>query len=168
VSRFVVSTGAPEQIVDLLPLFDGAVEWLVERGQAGQWGTEAFSARSSMVDHLHELAGRGALLLARTADGAIVGGCVVGETPPYAPAGIGPERYLEALVTERSLAGQGIGGLLVARAVSVARAAGADVLRSDCWAEAGGLVRWYERQGFVAAEVVLVGTWPARMLAFEL
>ena len=93
----------------------------------------------------------------------MAGCCVVGPAPQYAPAAEEPERYLEALVTDRELAGQGIGTLLVDDAERLGRAAGARVLRSDCWAEAEGLVRWYERLGFQRDGVKLVGTWPAQM-----
>ena len=89
---------------------------------------------------------------------------MLGARPAYAPAVDLPERYIEAMVTDRRLAGRGIGSSLVADAVARARAAGATVLRADCWAESERLVRWYEQQGFAREHVVRVDGWPAQLL----
>jgi GNAT superfamily N-acetyltransferase len=162
---FRVGPGSVDDLPVLLPLFDRAVEWLVERRQEGQWGSTPFSESAATAGHLRGLVAAGDLRVARAAGGAVVGGCVVGDAPSYAPALVEASRYLEAMVSDRRLAGRGIGSLLVADAVERTLAAGAEVLRADCWDGAPGLVRWYERQGFEAGDVVLVGAWPARMLA---
>jgi GNAT superfamily N-acetyltransferase len=162
-----VGPGSLDDLAALLPLFDRAVEWLVELGQEGQWGATPFSESAAMSGHLRGLVAAGDLRVARAAGGAVVGGCVLGDAPSYAPAFVEPSRYLEAMVTDRRLAGRGIGSLLVADAVERTLAAGVGVLRTDCWDGAPGLVRWYERQGFEAGGVVLVGAWPARMLALR-
>jgi GNAT superfamily N-acetyltransferase len=165
VGEFGVGRGSLDDLPVLLALFDRAVEWLVSRGQEGQWGSTPFSENAAMSDHLRQIVAAGDLRVARDGGGAVVGGCVLGDAPSYAPASGEPACYLEAMVSDRRLAGGGIGSLLVADAVERTLAAGARLLRTDCWDGAPGLVRWYERQGFEAGEVVLVGAWPARMLA---
>jgi GNAT superfamily N-acetyltransferase len=121
-----------------------------------------------MVAYLQTIVDAGDLRLARSADGAIAGALVVGEAPAYAPVEDVPERYLEAMVSDRRLAGRGIGALLVADAVDRARAAGAEQLRCDCWAGAERLIAWYEQQGFERAERIDVDGWPAQLLRMRL
>jgi GNAT superfamily N-acetyltransferase len=79
-----------------------------------------------------------------------------------------PERYVEALVTSRRHAGRGIGARLVAAAADEARAAGAVVLRVDCWAGAPPLVAWYERQGFARSGTFDVDGWIGQVFTMRL
>jgi ribosomal protein S18 acetylase RimI-like enzyme len=147
----VVSTirpGGPDDAQVLLALFDEAVEWLVARGQSGQWGGEPFSSHDSAVARSAEWAASGGLWIAEAADGTPLGALVLGARPPWVAPPEQPERYIEALVTSRRHAGRDIGGALVRHAVKQARAAGVALLRVDCWGDAPGLVAWYERQGF--------------------
>src|SRR5690348_12826763 len=111
-----IRPGSAEDAQTLLGLFDEAVEWLVARGQTGQWGTEPFSSRASAISRAAEWASGGGLWLAESADGAPVGAIVVGARPPWVPAADEPERYVEALVTSRRHAGQDVGGELVRHA----------------------------------------------------
>jgi GNAT superfamily N-acetyltransferase len=153
----------------VLGLFDEAVDWLVTRGQTGQWGTEPFSSRESAISRIVEWAGGGGLWMAEAADGTPVGALVVGARPPWVAAADEPERYVEALVTSRRHAGQDVGGELVRHAVEVARAAGVSLLRVDCWGDAPGLVGWYERQGFTRSGTFeLEDGWHGQVLSMEL
>ena len=80
-----------------------------------------------------------------------------------------PELYVQALVTSRRHAGQDVGGALIRHAVAEARAAGLPLLRVDCWADAPGLVGWYERQGFRRSGTFVVkDSWRGQVLSMEL
>lgn len=92
---------------------------------------------------------------------------------PYVPAVDEPELYVRLLVTDRSLAGHGIGSTLLDHARELARAAGVGLLRVDCFAGGdGALVRYYERQGFTRTEAFAVpvngSEWPGQVLAQRL
>jgi GNAT superfamily N-acetyltransferase len=168
VSAYSVRSGQAGDLAELLRLLDGAVEWLGARGAAGQWGREPFSASEAMVAYLEEIVAAGELRVAADVDGAVVGGYVLGARPAYAQPIAEPERYLEAMVSDRHLAGRGVGSLLVMDAVARSSDLGAYVLRADCWAEGARLIRWYEAQGFTRDGVIRVGDWPAQLLRREL
>jgi GNAT superfamily N-acetyltransferase len=161
----VVGDGDARDLERVLALLDAAVLWLVARGAEGQWGSEPFSTSPLMVAYLHRIVEAGELRVARDSTGRVVGGYVLGGRPEYAPVVAGVERYVEAMVSDRTLAGHGIGGLLVRDAIERSRAVGASLVRADCWAGAEGLIRWYEAQGFDRGGLVLVGEWPAQLLS---
>jgi GNAT superfamily N-acetyltransferase len=165
---YEIRPGDLHDLPAMLRLLDAAVAWLVARGAEGQWGSVPFSASPTMVDHVTRIAAAGELRIARDADRTVVGGYVLGSRPSYASAIEEPERYIEAMVTARTHAGRGVGALLVDDAAARAREAGARVVRTDCWAQAARLVRWYEERGFRRAEVVDVDGWPAQMLRMPL
>jgi GNAT superfamily N-acetyltransferase len=101
-------------------------------------------------------------------DGTPVGALVLATAPsprmPIASAAE-PERYVRLLVSERRHAGLGVGSALPAHAVEETRRAGAGLLRVDCWAGGGGgLVAYYERNGFTPTARFHVGTWPGQVL----
>lgn len=138
------------------------------RGQPEQWGQTPFSSNPAMVGYLETIVGAGDLRLARDDDRAIVGAVVIGAAPVYVPVEDVSERYLEAMVSDRRLAGRGIGTLLIEDAVARARAAAARQLRCDCWAGSERLIAWYEQQGFERAERIDVDGWPAQLLRMRL
>jgi ribosomal protein S18 acetylase RimI-like enzyme len=150
----------------LVALFDEAVAWLVARGQTGQWGTEPFSASEARVDQLTRMAAGGGLRIAEAASGRPVGAIVLGERYPWVEPAPVPERYVTALVTSRRHAGEDVGGALVRHAVAEVRAAGIPLLRVACWADAPGLVAWYERQGFARSGTFVVKDgWRGQVLS---
>jgi GNAT superfamily N-acetyltransferase len=164
-----IRPGGPGDTAVMLALFDAAVAWLVARGQRGQWGVEPFSSRASAVARLTEWAAGGGARLAEDADGRALGLGVLGARPPWVAPVDARERYVEALVTSREHAGRGLGGLLLRRLAAEARAAGAAVLRVDCWGDAPGLVAWYERQGFRrSGTFVLEDGWHGQILTLRL
>jgi GNAT superfamily N-acetyltransferase len=165
---YEIREGDSHDLPAMLRLLDAAVEWLVARGAEGQWGSVPFSASPAMVGHLTRIAADGELRIALDASRNVVGGYVLGNRPSYASEIEEPERYIEAMVTARTLAGRGVGALLVDDAVTRARKTGAQVVRTDCWERAPGLVRWYEERGFQRAEVVDVDGWPAQTLRMPL
>jgi GNAT superfamily N-acetyltransferase len=165
---YEIRPGDAHDLSELLRLLDSAVEWLAARGAEGQWGSAPFSASSAMVDRIARITADGELRIAVDAVRRVVGGYVLGPRPSYAPAIREPERDIEAMVTERALAGRGIGSLLVEDASARARAAGVHVVRTDCWAGAPRLVRWYEERGFERGDVVDVDGWPAQLLRMPL
>jgi GNAT superfamily N-acetyltransferase len=118
--------------------------------------------------HLTQIAADGELGIALDPSRTVAGGYVLGNRPPYAAEIPEPERYIEAMVTARAHAGRGIGALLVDDAATFARAAGAQVLRTDCWERSPRLVRWYEEHGFERTDVVSVDGWPAQLLRMPL
>lgn len=165
---YAVRPGTPHDLGAVLGLLDAAIEWLVRRGADAQWGSEPFSTNPVMVDYLSQITAAGELRVARDQSDQLVGSYVLGPRPVYAPIGSEPERYIEAMVSARALAGQGIGTLLVNDAIDRAGTLGAHALRTDCWAEAPRLIRWYEQRGFTRGERVEIGEWPAQMLHLSL
>jgi GNAT superfamily N-acetyltransferase len=165
--ELVVRAGGVADQAVLLALFDEAVAWLGARGQTGQWGSEPFSARADMQARVHGLVTGGGLWIAEHA-GAPVGALALGTAPGYAPPARRPELYINLLLTSRRFAGMGIGRSLVDFAVRQARERGAEQLRVDCWAEAAGLVRWYEDVGFERAGTFDLAGWRGQLLTMEL
>jgi GNAT superfamily N-acetyltransferase len=160
-----VRAGAAADHAAYLALMDAAVAWLVERGQSGQWGSQSFSSSAAMLEYVCGIVSAGELRVAVDPRGSVVGGYVIGNAPRYAPPVTLADRYLEALVTDRGLAGCGIGTVLLDDAGARAQSAGASLLRTDCWAPAERLVSWYEAHGFQAGAVIDVDGWPAQLLA---
>ncbi len=151
----------------VVALFDEAVAWLVKRGQTGQWGAIPFSERPGIRERVHAFRIGGGLYIAER-DGVAVGILVVGSAPAYAPPAPVPELYITLLLSSRQVAGQGIGDVLVNKAIELAYERGAEVLRVDCWAHAPGLVRWYERQGFVRSSRFELNGWQGQIFTMRL
>jgi GNAT superfamily N-acetyltransferase len=151
----------------VLALFDEAIAWLVERGQIGQWGAIPFSERPNSRERVHRFALSGGLHIAER-DREPVGALVVGEAPGYAGPPQAPELYVTLLLSSRRLAGSGIGGALVGRAIELAHERAAEILRVDCWAQAPSLVRWYETQGFVRSHQFELGGWHGQVFEMRL
>jgi GNAT superfamily N-acetyltransferase len=162
-----IRTGTGADAPALLALFDDAVAWLVARGQTGQWGTEPFSARPSAVERVHGWADGGGLRVAEAAGGTVVGAIVLGDAMPYVPPPVRPELYVQVLLTASAFRGAGVGATLIERALVEARAAGAEVLRVDCWAGVAELPAAYERLGFRRVGSFDVDGWPGAVLERE-
>jgi GNAT superfamily N-acetyltransferase len=151
----------------LLALFDDAVAWLVARGQTGQWGSEPFSARPSSAERARGWAAGGGLWFA--VDGAADAGAIVlGDAHDYVPPPARPELYVQVLMTAAGWRGRGVGARLIEHAVDLARAAGRQQLRVDCWDGVPELPASYERLGFTRAGSFDVGGWPGAILVREL
>lgn len=165
--------GGPADASDVLRLLDDATAWLVAHGRTGQWGTEPASTDPRRIAQAEAWATGGGLWLAQLA-GRPVGALVVGAATDYVPPATEPELYVNLLVTDRTYAGHGIGGRLLAHAADLARERGVGLLRVDCYAGSeGALVRWYERQGFTRTEPFTVERpgrepWPGQVLARRL
>ena len=151
----------------VVELFDEAVSWLVERGQTGQWGSTPFSERPGIRERVHAFRIGGGLYIAER-DDVPVGVLVVGHAPGYAPPAPVPELYIVLLLSSRQAVGQGIGGVLVDKAVELGYERGVEVLRVDCWAHAPGLVRWYERQGFIRSSRFELNGWQGQIFTMQL
>jgi GNAT superfamily N-acetyltransferase len=151
----------------LMALFDEAVEWMVARGQEGQWGSEPWSARPSAVERARGMIeSDGSWVIEH--DGRAIAVLVVGEHPPHVEPVDRPELYIELLITSRAEAGQDLGGRLIRHARALAVERGAAVLRVDCWAGAPHLVRWYEDQGFHRSGTFRVGDWEGQVFEMPL
>jgi GNAT superfamily N-acetyltransferase len=167
-----IRPGAADDAGVLLDLLDEAIAWLVARGQTGQWGSEPFSTSPQRAGQIRQMAADGSLFVAEDPDGTPVGALIVGARLPYAPEAEEPELYVRLLITSRRHAGRGIGSQLVGRALDEARAAGADLVRVDCWAGAPRLVAWYEEQGVVPVQPLTVqipgGEWHGQLFELRL
>ncbi len=152
-------------------MWDQAIAWMVDRGQAQQWGTIPASEQPQHREMVHKWVGDPGLRIAERA-GRPVGASVIGSEPPaHVPPTLLPETYLLFLISDREQAGTGVGAHLVRRAVSDARASGSEVLRVDCWADAPELVAWYEQQGFVRSDTFTVdvrGGWNGQVFELKL
>ena len=164
-----IRDGGPADADAMLALFDEAVVWLVARDQPGQWGTEPWSQRPHAVGRARQWAAGPGLRIAEAQDGSVIGALVVlPQHPPHVAPIAEPERYIDALVTSRRHAGQGIGAELIATAIRETREAGVPVLRVDCWADAPALVAWYERQGFEKAGTFSVDGWRGQVFEMRI
>jgi len=166
--RLQVVPGTVEDVPAMLQVLDAAVRWLVEQGNTGQWGTEPFSVNPKAVAANERWAASGGVYLARV-DRNVVAALVVGSAPAYVPAATEPELYINLLVTDHSPSARGAGRHLLDHARAVARERGVTQIRVDCYAgHGGGLVRYYERQGFTATDSFSVdqvnGPWAGQVL----
>lgn len=95
----------------------------------------------------------------------VVGALTVGQASSYVPPATEPELYIQFLISDRASSGKGIGTLLLEKARALAREAGVSLLRLDCYAGgSGGLIRYYESQGFERAEAFEAKGWPGQIL----
>lgn len=138
-SAGAIRVGGPDDLPVITALFDEAIDWLVARGQSGQWGTQHAADRPETMQRFAALAAGGGLRIAEHAAVA-EGAMVVGDAPDYVPACTRPELYLLLLLTARRHAGHGTGARLIQRAVDEASRAGCQQLRVDCWTGAPSLV----------------------------
>lgn len=167
-SSVIIRRGGPADVRAVLAVFDGAVRWLVARGQAGQWGSRPFSSIPETVARAGRYATWDGFFVA-VGGGRVVGALVVGESSEPVPAPAEPELFVNLLVTDHSEAARGVGSLLLEHAAVLAVARGVGLLRLDCYAgNGGGLVHYYEGQGFTATDTFTVdqpdGPWPGRVL----
>ena len=162
-----IRRGTPGDAEAVIALFDEAVAWMVARGQTGQWGERPMSENASMVARVRAWADGDGLWMAER-DGEPIGALVVGERPEHVHPVEEPELYVELLLSSRRLAGNRIGARLVEHAVGLAREAGVDLVRVDCWAGAPKLVAFYEDQGFVRDGMFDVRGWPGQVFSMRL
>jgi ribosomal protein S18 acetylase RimI-like enzyme len=181
----------PAQAADVAPtlaMFDGIMEWLVDRGRTEQWGTEPWSKQRPLVQRIEDRVTRGELRVAvepraggGPADEEIPGKEISGEEilgvialsgqcSEYVSPPPEPELFINLLGTSRKAKGRNVGGALIDEARAEARRRGVRLVRVDCFAGADGTLRaWYESQGFEAVEPFTVRRpgrpdWPGMLL----
>lgn len=161
-----IRRGDVRELPVLLDFFDEAVEWLVSRGNAGQWGTEPFSTQPKQRDRVAGVIDAGDLWIAEV-EGEPAGALVVSENrKDFAPPVDEPELYVALLVVSRRHAGAKIGSRLLDFARGQARARGIALIRVDCYAGGtGDLVRYYTRNGFTPTQTFTLrgGDWPGQL-----
>lgn len=169
-----IRPGEEGDLDTVLGLLDKAVRWLVRTGRTDQWGTELFSESPDRRAQIGGMLSAGVLRIAE-ASGEAVGASVLALHPTAYVAPLpGPELYIHLLVTDPDFAGTGVGRVLVADAVELARRQRAEVLRVDCYAGGdGALVRAYQRLGFTPSTSLLVPRqarppWPGQVLTMDL
>ncbi len=145
-----VRAGSPTDRALLIELIDGAVAWMVARGQTGQWGDKPVAERIDGARWISGLASDSGLRILEL-DDEPAGALIVGDAPDYAPEVAQRDMFVNMLVTSRRHAGNHLGSALIRAAIEEGLAAECEVLRLDCWAGAPTLVAWYERQGFERA-----------------
>ncbi|WP_436494243.1 GNAT family N-acetyltransferase [Actinokineospora sp. HUAS TT18] len=165
----MIRPGRPSDFDTLLGFFDGAVEWMVARGQPGQWGTEPFSTQPAQVERVRGMSENPGLWISEV-DGEPAGALLLDAPPEWIPAVDEPEVYVRLLITARKFTGRGVGSELLDFAREQTRAAGIGLLRVDCWAGADGeLVAYYVRNGFTPTETFTVKeNWHGQVLAQRL
>lgn len=153
----------PADLNAVLALFDRSQRWLSEIGVPGQWGTEPFS--DSVDAHTRFLSWiENGNFYVVDSDREPIGTLALSHTvPEYAREGCaerpGPALYLEALTTDPSLRGQGLGRSLLAWAEQQSARQGAGWLRLDCWAGNARLRRYYREAGFEEFGRCRLGNW---------
>jgi GNAT superfamily N-acetyltransferase len=163
-----IRPGGPDDVQGVLAVFDGAVRWLVDRGQIGQWGSRPFSQNAQSIAIAEKYAASPGFHVAFV-KGRPVGALVVGEAGDPVPAATEPELFVNLLVTDHSDDARGVGAVLLEYARVLAVARGVGLLRLDCYAgNGGGLVKYYEGQGFTPTATFSVqkgdGPWPGQVL----
>ncbi|MFD2471005.1 GNAT family N-acetyltransferase [Amycolatopsis silviterrae] len=162
--EFTIRPGVAGDADVVLGFFDEAVEWLVARGSAGQWGTEPWSKIPKRAERVREYAADPEFRMAEI-DGKPAGALILGQAMPYAPQVDEPELYVRLLITSRRFAGHRVGSRLLEHAVAEAKRRGVDLVRVDCWAGGDGdLPRYYQRQGFTPTEQFTVDGWLGQVL----
>ncbi|WP_328449336.1 MULTISPECIES: GNAT family N-acetyltransferase [unclassified Amycolatopsis] len=161
----VIRSGDPGDADILLRFFDEAVEWLVARGSAKQWGTEPWSDVPKRVERVQGMVADPGLRIAMVG-GEPAGALIVSEEhDPHVPAVDERELYVRLLITSRRFAGRRVGGRLVEYALDEAKRRGIDLVRVDCWAGGDGdLQRYYESQGFKPTVRFDVDGWTGQVL----
>lgn len=168
-----IRLGGPADIPAVLALGDEAVEWMNERGNTQQWGTEPWTGNEKRETTVRDRAQGDGMRIIEDATGQVLGALVITETPqPYVPQAGERELYVNLLLVSRRHRGRGIGAALIDRAKQEADERGIDLLRVDCWAgEEGSLVRVYEGYGFSRVQEFTVptpaGDWPGMLLALR-
>jgi GNAT superfamily N-acetyltransferase len=162
-----IQQGTADDAGRLLALFDDAVEWLVARGQTGQWGSEPFSARPKTVDRVQAWVATDDLWFA-VDDGTDAGAILLGDAHDYVPPPAVPELYVKVLLTAAAYRNRGVGASLIAHAAGLARGQDAEQLRVDCWAGVDALPAAYERLGFTRTGSFDVDGWPGAILVLPL
>lgn len=153
----------PADLGAILTLFDRSQRWLGEIGIARQWGTEPFSASPGAQTRFLGWIRAGQFYVV-DGENAPVGTLALSTTvPEYAREGCagrpGPALYLEALTTDPSLRGHGLGRALLAWAEQESARQGATWLRLDCWAGNARLRGYYREAGFTEFGRCRLGDW---------
>ncbi|WP_027928558.1 GNAT family N-acetyltransferase [Amycolatopsis benzoatilytica] len=162
--EFSIRPGAAGDADVLLGFFDEAVEWLVARGSAGQWGAEPWSGIPKRVERVREYAADPEFRMAEVG-GKPAGALVLGRVMPYAPQVDEPELYVRLLITSRRFAGHRVGSRLLRHSMDEAKRRGIELVRVDCWAGGDGdLPRYYQSQGFTPTEQFTVDGWLGQVL----
>lgn len=180
--------GTVEDVPAMLRLMDIATNWLVKKGQTGQWGngTLKHSDNPERIKKAKEFTESGGTWIAvddnyqsAKEDGGeddglailngIIGAVAVGPANHYVPKATEPEMYVTFLASDRASSGKGIGTLLLDKVRALAHEAGVSLIRLDCYAGgSGGLVRYYESQGFERKDAFEVKGWPCQILVQRL
>ncbi|MEW2501513.1 GNAT family N-acetyltransferase [Amycolatopsis sp. NPDC047767] len=157
---FTIRPGEPGDADTLLRFFDEAVEWLVARGSAGQWGDRPWSGIPHRASRVADMTKEPGLRLAEV-DGEPAGALIVqDECPKHVPPAGERELYIGLLITSRRFAGHRVGARLLEYALAEAWKRGIGLVRVDCWAGGDGeLQRYYEGQGFTPTVRFDVDGW---------
>lgn len=163
----------PDDSTAVLRLFDEAIEWFVQIGNAGQWGTEPFSAQPLWQQRVAEWCSGDDSWVAEHPELGVCGALVLGDAASYVPAATEPELYVRSLIGSRDARAKGSGRRLLALADERAAASGVEVLRVDCYAGGtGDLIGFYESCGYTRTETFVVEKqpqgWPGQVLARRL
>ncbi|MBT2676951.1 GNAT family N-acetyltransferase [Streptomyces sp. ISL-14] len=168
--EIIIRDGGPDDIPAILAMLDSGVEWLVAQGRTGQWGTKPLSENPKTAESIARHMAEGNVFIAEIEGGPAAAltlthgpGTHLSHLPPPGE----PERYINWLTADRRFQGHGVGSALLAHAAEETRRTGASLLRVDCYAgDDGGLVRYYERHGFVRTEIYEgKDGWPGQVLA---
>ncbi|QRP47327.1 GNAT family N-acetyltransferase [Amycolatopsis sp. FDAARGOS 1241] len=157
---FVIRPGRKDDAATLLRFFDEAVEWLVARGSAGQWGDQPWSSIPHRASRVADMTDEPGLRIAEV-DGEPAGALIVSEKcPDHVPPAGEPELYIGLLITSRRFAGHRVGARLIEYTLAEAKRRGIGLVRVDCWAGGdGALQRYYEARGFRSTVRFDVGGW---------
>lgn len=172
-NAFVVRRALPDDARAVLQLFDEAIEWFVQSGNTGQWGTQPFSGQALWQNRVAEWCAGPDSWVAVHPELGVCGALVLGEAASYVPPATEPEVYVRTLIGSRDPRAKGTGRRLLAFADERAAASGLSLLRVDCYAGGTGeLIGFYESCGYTRAGTFTVPKephdWPGQLLTRRL
>ncbi len=146
----IVSEALVGELDPFIELLDEIGAWLWDKG-VKQWAAGSHRQRR---DALRERVERGYLILARE-NGRLAGGCILSTIPvPVWKTAVDEALYISSLAVARSVAGQDVGGKILAFCADIARRQKQTRLRLDCWEGNSFLKRYYREQGFTELTAV--------------
>jgi GNAT superfamily N-acetyltransferase len=145
-----VRKATPDDLGDLLTMYDEAVEWLNARGITDQWGMTPVTERPCLVNEIASLIDCGYVAECTEILGFIA---LNDEMPDDAAEYAGnlsltSGLYIHTLVARGVPAARGAGALLLQYAEGIARNTNSSFLALTCWAGNPRLVQYYKSRGF--------------------
>jgi GNAT superfamily N-acetyltransferase len=141
--------GTPADLDDVLAIRREVAAWLASTG-SDQWSTD-WPDTETMVSGFRDALAAGETWIAADDDGTPLAVVTVNDRTDaglWTPGEVVTALFVHRLTVRRAAAGRGLGARLLDHADDLARRAGREWLRLDCWTDNARLHRYYRNQGF--------------------